>query len=96
MFSLMPLWWLLGGLYLCWGAFAIILAIVLLTSGKVVLPTGSVLWLMLIGLIVVSATRMEKATGFFMYGLRLAFVLSAFLVYLYVYNAARSSRTRIG
>ena len=54
-----------------------------------ILPTGSVLWLVLIGLIVVSATRMEKATGFFMYGLRLGFVLSAFVVYLYVYNAAR-------
>jgi len=90
MFGLVPLWWILGGLYLFWGAFAIILAIVLLTSGKVLLPTGSVLWLLLIGLIVVSATRMEKVTGFFMYGIRLAFVLAAFLVYLYVYNAARS------
>jgi polysaccharide biosynthesis protein PslJ len=90
MFGLVPLWWILGGLYLFWGAFAVILAVVLLTGGRILLPTGSVLWLLLIGLIVVSATRMEKATGFFMYGIRLAFVLAAFLVYLYVYNAARS------
>ena len=34
MFGLVPLWWLLGGLYLFWGAFALVLAIVLLTRGR--------------------------------------------------------------
>jgi len=90
MFGMVPVWWLLGGLHLFWPLFAVVLAVVLLNRGQVVMPSGSALWLVLIGLIVVSATRMEKVTGLFMYGLRLGFVLAAFVVYLYVYNAVRA------
>ncbi|AGL14927.1 hypothetical protein L083_1417 [Actinoplanes sp. N902-109] len=90
MFGMVPLWWALGGLYLFWPAFTVVLGVVLLSRGRLRMPTGWSLWLMLIGLMVVSATQMEKLVGFFMYGLRLSFVVSAFLVYLYVYNAARN------
>ncbi|MFI5936917.1 O-antigen ligase family protein [Actinoplanes sp. NPDC051494] len=90
MFGMVPFWWALGALYLLWPIFAVVLGVVLISHGRVRMPTGWTLWLMLIGLIVVSGTRMEKATGFVMYGLRLGFVIAAFLVYLYVYNAARN------
>jgi hypothetical protein len=90
MFGLAPVWWLLGGLHLFWPVLAAVLAALLITRGRVMLPTGSVTWLVLVALIVVSAVRMDRASGFLMYALRLAFILSAFVVYLYVYNAARS------
>jgi hypothetical protein len=90
MFGLTPLWWLLGGLYLFWPVLAAVLAALLITRGRMVLPTGSVTWLVFAALIVISAVRMDRASGFLMYSLRLAFVLSALVVYLYVYNAARS------
>ena len=33
---------------------------------------------------------MDRLTGFFMYGLRLGFIVGALIVYLYVYNALRA------
>ncbi|WP_236718013.1 O-antigen ligase family protein [Actinoplanes sp. TFC3] len=90
MFGMVPLWWALGGLYLFWPVFTVVLGVVLLSRGRIRMPTGWTLWLMMISLIVISATRLEKITSFIMYGLRLSFVVSAFLIYLYVYNAARS------
>ncbi|MEV5448116.1 hypothetical protein AB0N23_37285, partial [Streptomyces sp. NPDC052644] len=89
MFAAMPLWWLLGGLYLGWTLFGTLLAVVLLTHDRVAWPPGSALWFVLVGLIVVSATRLEKASSLLVYGLRLGFVLTALVVYLYVYTAAR-------
>lgn len=88
-FALMPLWWVAGGLYLFWPLFALLLAAVLLTHGRVTTPTGTVTWLVLIAVILVSATRMDRITGFFMFGVRLAFIVGALLVYLYVYHALR-------
>src|SRR5689334_15960645 len=90
MFGMVPFWWVLGGLNLIWPVFAVVLGVVLLSRGKVRMPAGWSLWLVLIGLIVVSGTRLEKVTSVFMYGLRLGFVVVAFVVYLYVYNAARN------
>jgi hypothetical protein len=90
MFALMPVWWLLGGLYLFWPLFAALLAVLLVLRGRVALPTGALAWLVLIGLMAVSATRLPKMTGLFGVGLRLGFAVSALIVYLYVYNAARS------
>ncbi|WP_329010098.1 O-antigen ligase family protein [Micromonospora rifamycinica] len=89
MFTAMPLWWLLGGLYLGWALLGMLLAVVLLSHGRVAWPPGSALWFVLVGLILVSATRLEKASGLLVYGLRLGFVLTALVVYLYVYTAAR-------
>ena len=58
MFGLMPLWWAAGALYLFWPLFALILGVVLLTRGRVATPIGVTTWLLLIAVIVVSATRM--------------------------------------
>ena len=90
MFGCMPVWWVLGGLYLLWPVFALVLAVILLTHGRVRTPMGVTVWLVMIAIILVSATRMDRLTGFFMYGLRLGFIVGALIVYLYVYNALRA------
>lgn len=89
MFALMPLWWVLGGWYLSWPLFGLLLGALLLLRGAVALPTGTAAWLILLGLIAVSATRLEKPTSLVIFGLRFGHLLTAFLVGLYVYNVVR-------
>jgi hypothetical protein len=48
MFGFMPLWWVLGGLYLLWPVFALVLAVILLSHGQVRSPLGVTTWLVLI------------------------------------------------
>lgn len=86
----MPLWWALGGLYLFWPLFALVLPVVLLTHGRVATPTGVTVWLLLIAIVVVSITRLDRVTALFMVGLRLGFMIGALVVYVYVYNALRA------
>jgi len=89
MFGAMPLWWILGGLQLFWPLFGLVLAVVLVARGRISLPAGSALWLVLLAIVVVSVTRLDRASGLFMFSLRLGFLATAFVVYLYVYNAGR-------
>ncbi|GAA3929157.1 O-antigen ligase family protein [Actinoplanes auranticolor] len=89
MFGAMPLWWVLGGLQLFWPLFGLLLAVVLVARGRISLPAGSALWLVLLALVLVSVTRLDRASGLFMFSLRLGFLATAFVVYLYVYNAGR-------
>ena len=96
MFGFMPVWWVLGGLYLLWPVFALVLAVILLTHGRVRTPMGVTTWLVMIAIIAISATRMDRITGFFMYGLRLGFIVGALIVYLYVYNALRAGQDGSG
>ncbi|MEU7907580.1 O-antigen ligase family protein [Actinoplanes sp. NPDC049118] len=89
MFGLMPLWWVLGGLQLFWPFLGLLLAVVLVSRGRIGLPAGSALWLVFLAIVVVSLTRMDRASGVFMFSLRLGLLATALVVYLYVYNAAR-------
>ncbi|MCA2213512.1 O-antigen ligase family protein [Jidongwangia harbinensis] len=88
-FGGLPLWWVLGGLQLGWPLFGLLLAALLLSRGRISLPTGSALWLTLLAIVVISVTRLEQASELFMFSLRLGFLGTAFVIYLYVYNAAR-------
>lgn len=89
LFGLALVWWLLGGLYLLWAPLAAVMAAVLLVRGRVRWPAGSVLWAVLVALMALSFLRLG-GSGLVGFVLRFGFVLSAFVVYLYVYNAARS------
>jgi polysaccharide biosynthesis protein PslJ len=89
MFSLMPLWWVAGGFYLLWAALSLVLLIVLLVHGRLAAPPGLTIWLLFVAIVAVSATRVEKLTAVFMFGLKFSFMIAALIVYLYVYNAAR-------
>lgn len=89
MFGLMPLWWVLGGLQVFWPLFGLLLAVVLLSRGRISLPIGSGLWLTLLAIVVVSVTRIDRASALFMFAMRWGYLATAFVVYLYVYNAVR-------
>jgi O-antigen ligase len=89
MFGLMPLWWALGVWYFVWPVFGVVLFILLTTRGHIRLPAGTALWLVFLGIVTVSVTRLDKATSLVVFALRYGHLITAFLVALYVYNLAR-------
>ncbi|MDO3704195.1 O-antigen ligase family protein [Micromonospora sp. C28SCA-DRY-2] len=89
MFGLVPLWWLAGGFYLGWPLFGALLFALLLTRGRIPLPPATGLWLLFLGLVVVSATQLPSGSALLTFGLRLAFYLTALVVGGYVYAVAR-------
>ncbi|WP_245908516.1 O-antigen ligase family protein [Pseudosporangium ferrugineum] len=89
MFGLMPVWWGLGVWYFVWPFFGVILLALLTTRGDVRMPTGTWLWLILLGLVAISATRLERVTSLLIFGMRLGHLFTALIVGIYVYNLAR-------
>ncbi|MEH1169944.1 O-antigen ligase family protein [Micromonospora sp. CPCC 205539] len=89
MFGLVPLWWLLGAFYLGWSLLGALLLALLLTRGRVPLPPASGLWLLFLAIVVVSATQLPSPASLLTFALRLAFYVTALVVGVYVYVAAR-------
>jgi polysaccharide biosynthesis protein PslJ len=89
MFALAPVWWVLGAWYLAWPLFGLLLCALLLLRGAVALPTGAAVWLVFLGLVLASATRIDRVTAYLTFGLRVGHMFTAFMVFLYVYNLAR-------
>ncbi|WP_281898889.1 O-antigen ligase family protein [Micromonospora humidisoli] len=89
MFGLVPLWWMLGGFYLGWSAFGVVLLGLMVTRGRVALPAGTACWLVLLALVLLSFTRLDRATAYLTSGLRFGFMLTALIVCVYVYNLVR-------
>jgi polysaccharide biosynthesis protein PslJ len=89
MFGLMPLWWALGVWYFVWPFFGVLLFALMATRGRVRLPTGTALWLVFLGIIAISAIRLERVTALYTFTLRFGWLVTALLVGIYVYNLAR-------
>ncbi|WP_422740660.1 O-antigen ligase family protein [Micromonospora sp. WMMD729] len=89
MFGLVPLWWALGAFYLGWPMLGALLLAMLLTRGRVPLPPMAGLWLLFLAIVVVSATQLASPASLLTFALRLAFYLTALVVGVYVYVAAR-------
>jgi hypothetical protein len=89
MFGLMPLWWGLGVWYFIWPFFGVAMFVLMATRGRVRLPAGTAIWLIFLGLVLISATRLERIPSLLVYSLRLGYLVTAFLVCVYVYNLVR-------
>jgi len=89
MFGLMPLWWALGVWYFIWPFFGVVLFALLTTRGKIRVPVGVTPWLIFLGIVLVSAVQLEHVRQGFVFGLRLGYMCTAFLVCVYVYNLTR-------
>ncbi|RZU49282.1 O-antigen ligase-like membrane protein [Krasilnikovia cinnamomea] len=89
MFGCMPLWWALGAFQLAWPCFGVLLFVLLTTRGRIRLPAGTTVWLVFLGIVAVSAVRLNRPTALATFSLRLGMLVTAFLVGLYVYNLAR-------
>ncbi|MEV0726144.1 O-antigen ligase family protein [Micromonospora purpureochromogenes] len=89
MFALVPLWWALGAFYLGWSVFGVVLLALLVTRGRVALPPGSAAWLVFLTLVLLSATRLDRATAYLTFGLRFGFLATALVVCVYVHTLVR-------
>jgi hypothetical protein len=89
MFGMMPLWWALGVWYFAWPLFGLVLVVLMVTRGRIRLPAGTSLWLVLLGIAAISATRLDKITALVVFTLRFGHLVTAFAVGLYVYNLVR-------
>ena len=89
MFGLLPIWWGLGVWYFVWPLFGLVLFVLLSTRGAVRVPAGAGPWLVFLGIVLVSAVRLERVSQAYVFGLRFGYLCTAFLVCLYVYNLAR-------
>ncbi|MFG2057960.1 O-antigen ligase family protein [Micromonospora sp. NPDC048930] len=89
MFALVPLWWALGAFYLGWSVFGVALLALLVTRGRVPLPAGTACWLVFLILVLLSATRLDRATAYLTFGLRYGFLVTALVVCVYVYTLVR-------
>lgn len=89
MFAFMPLWWALGVWYFVWPFLGLVLGALLLLRGSVRPPTGTGCWLVFLGIVTVSVTRVDRVTSLFTFGLRFGHLLTAFAVGLYVHTIAR-------
>nr|WP_231922416.1 O-antigen ligase family protein [Micromonospora krabiensis] len=89
MFGLVPIWWLAGVFYLGWPLAGGLLLALLLTRGRVPLPPATGIWLLFLALVVVSATQLPSGTAVLTFALRLAFYVTALVVGVYAYAAAR-------
>ncbi|MFE9201612.1 O-antigen ligase family protein [Micromonospora sp. NPDC007230] len=89
MFALMPLWWALGAFYLGWSVFGVVLLALLVARGRVPLPAGSACWLLFLALVLLSASRLDRATAYLTFGLRFGFLVTALIVGVYVHTLVR-------
>ncbi|WP_230416630.1 O-antigen ligase family protein [Micromonospora tarapacensis] len=89
MFGLVPLWWLAGGFYLGWPLLGALLFTLLATRGRLPLPPAVGIWLLFLAIVLASATRLQSPVSLLTFALRLAFYLTALVVAVYVYTAAR-------
>ncbi|MGB2570662.1 O-antigen ligase family protein [Micromonospora citrea] len=89
MFGLVPIWWALGAFYLGWSVFGVVLLALLVTRGRVPLPAGAACWLVFLVVVLLSATRLDRVTAYFTFGLRYGFLATALVVCVYVYTLIR-------
>lgn len=95
MFGLVPVWWLAGAFYLGWPVFGVLLLALLVTRGRNPLPPGTLLWLLFLALVVVSATQLPSPDAVPTFALRLGFYATALVVGVYGYAAARERSTPV-
>jgi hypothetical protein len=88
-FGLMPVWWALGVWYFALPFFGPGLLVLLAARGRVRLPTGTAIWLIFLGIVAVSVTRLAHFNGMLTFGLRFGYLFTAFMVCVYAYNLAR-------
>lgn len=82
--------WLMGLNYLIWPVVGIALLVALFVRGDVRVPPRFGLWMVFLGLVLISATQLTATDRAMSYGYRFSMYFSATMLLLYVYNMPRS------
>jgi O-antigen ligase len=90
-FATFPLWWLAGLFAFVWPIVAFFLLLALIRQGDVVFPRGFGLWLLLLAWAPLSALQLSGDNAPFLFAQRLALLIAATVVFLYVFNSSRAT-----
>jgi hypothetical protein len=82
--------WLLGLNYLIWPLIGLSLLVGLFVRGDVRVPPRFGIWMVFLGLVLISATQLTASDRAMSYGYRFSMYFSATMLLLYVYNTPRS------
>ena len=82
--------WLMGLNYLIWPFIGVALLVGLFVRGDVRVPPRFGLWMVFLGLVLISATQLTATDRAMSYGYRFSMYFSATMLLLYVYNMPRS------
>lgn len=94
LFSLNPLWWLLGFGDISWCIMAIPLWIWVITRHNFVMPPSVGLFIAYILWTVLTITQLDRASRLFAFGFRLTSMLTAAALAIYVFNERRVTREK--
>jgi hypothetical protein len=89
MFVGLPLWWAMGVSGFIVPVMAFLMLLVLLDQETLEAPRGFGVWLLFLLWVLVTATQMVGLRDWFAFAYRLAFYVSAAVIFLYVLNAPR-------
>ncbi len=90
-FASFPLWWLAGLFAFAWPIVAFFLLLALIRQGDVIFPRGFGLWLLLLAWAPLSLVQFGGDNAGLLYAHRLATLLAATVVFLYVFNSSRDT-----
>ena len=82
--------WLMGLNYLIWPVIGLSLLIGLFVRGDVRVPQRFGIWMVFLGLVLISATQLTATDRAMSYGYRFSMYFSATMLLLYIYNTPRS------
>lgn len=91
LFASFPLWWLAGLFAFVWPIVGFFLLLALIRQGRVIFPRGFGFWLLLIAWAPLSLVQLSGDNGTLLYAQRLATLLAATVVFLYIFNSSRET-----
>ena len=87
MFTLFPLWWVLGPADMVWVPLGAVMALYMWRRGGIEVPRSFALWLLFLLLMGVSVIGIDSAGRLLGFGYRAALYVTVGIVFLYAYNA---------
>jgi O-Antigen ligase len=88
-FTLLPLWWLLGLSFFMWPLIALPLVYPMFRRGELRVPRRFGIWLLFIGWMIASGVELSSPSRMIAWSWRLSFYLSATMIFLWIYNTSR-------
>lgn len=98
LFGAFPLWWALGLGGFIWPLMAVPMLVSLVMRTNLKMPRGIGLWALFLMWVLLSAIQLDEVSRAFVFAYRYSLYLAAGIVFLYVYNAPRSTMpaTKVG
>jgi O-Antigen ligase len=88
-FTLLPVWWLLGLSFFMWPLIVLPLVYPMFRRGELRVPRRFGIWLLFLGWMIASGVELSSPSRAIAWSWRLSFYLSATMLFLWIYNTSR-------